>query len=537
MRRPSIKFDHDGDLLGYSETDENAISDGEDLSAEFTSRSNSLSHESVLSATRLLPASLETMPDEILDLIFSLVTLDATKDRYLDPKVDLFACLQVSKSIHAAALRVLYRHVKMPQSKTFFKFSNSLSQDVNLGNLVQCLDFSHYSSIGFGRTRTTHTQVPYLTPKTLRACLERTTNLRAFLAHEHIDDELDANVLSKLFEMPSLCALDLTSCSSTSFTEALKSVCTIPAWGNLDNTRSFLNIERLSLHECTTVRAQVYESLLPRLNRLTHLDVAHTMINDKALMSIPHSARITHLNLQQCTQITGATVVKFLTQHPAITNSIVYLNLMADASRYRLLDEDDLHNLLPNLPQTLRSLNVGGARVNNSHVRYLRALATHLEELGLKGANLSLSGDVTQIMSLHSSSTENEVEHPEWRSSLRYIDLTDIASVSKMSLTYSPNTIIGNESVPLEVIELSASVITDISKSIKRQKDPEWTIRELGRRGWFVRQTGLLPKWLYTPDDGYRNWKMGARWWGMRKIPMFEQNTGGMYGYFMFKRN
>lgn len=30
---------------------------------------------------------------------------------------------------------------------------------------------------------------------------------------------------------------------------------------------------------------------------------------------------------------------------------------------------------------------------------------------------------------------------------------------------------------------------------------------------------------------------MGARWWGMRKIPTVAQDVRGMYGYFMFKRN
>jgi hypothetical protein len=37
-------------------------------------------------------------------------------------------------------------------------------------------------------------------------------------------------------------------------------------------------------------------------------------------------------------------------------------------------------------------------------------------------------------------------------------------------------------------------------------------------------------------DDGSRSWKMGARWWGMRKIPMAVGDVGGIYGHYMFKK-
>lgn len=515
----------------FAVSDEDA---SDDVSAVWSS---SVSQKSIQSATRPTSVNLGSLPPEILDLIFSLITLDHAKDRYVDPKVDLFSCLLVSKSIHAAALPVLYRHVKIPQSKAFHKFNNGVLQIPQLGPLVQCLDFSHYSSIGFGRAKATNLQTPYLTPTTLKACLQHTPNLRSFLVHEHLDDELDVDVLSTLFGMPFMLAIDLCSCSSESFTKAFTSLCMSSSLlDGLSNT-AFLELQRLSLHECTTLKAPVFESLLPKLRRLTHLDVAHTMINDTALMSIPTRARITHLNLERCTQVTGPSVVRFLTQHPAVKDSVIYLNLMADASRYRLLAEDDLDNLLPTLPDTLKSLNIGGSRVNSSHVTYLKVLATHLEELGLKGANLGLDRDITQILFPAASDVGKSNDGSEKTSSLRYVDLTDVKSVCKMSLNYSPVSIIGPESLPLEVIELGQSVLKDLDKSAKKLREPDWVVRELGRRGWYVRQKHLLPGGLATPDDGYRQWKMGARWWGMRKIPMFEQETGGMYGYFMFKRN
>ena len=37
-------------------------------------------------------------------------------------------------------------------------------------------------------------------------------------------------------------------------------------------------------------------------------------------------------------------------------------------------------------------------------------------------------------------------------------------------------------------------------------------------------------------DDGSRDWKWGASYWGMRKIPVARAEVGGMYGHYMFKR-
>ena len=300
------------------------------------------------------------------------------------------------------------------------------------------------------------------------------------------------------------------------------------------STSQFTQIRRLCLHECTTLKSAVFENILPRLTQVTHLDLAHTKVNDKALMSIADTARMTHLNLERCTQITGNAVVDFVTQHPAVRDTIVWLSLNADASRYRLLASEDLDRLLPALPRTLRSLNLGGARISSQHVPALQTLATQVEELGLKGANLSLGSDIVQILSLVGEN--GKPKDTNKKSSVRYIDLTDISSVTQMSLNYSPVSIKDKGSLPLEVIELSGTVLTEILRRNKNVKNPDWTVKELGRRGWYVRAPESLPPSQET-DDGYRSWKMGARWWGMRKIPMVEQEVGGMYGYFMFKRN
>ncbi|KAK5944285.1 hypothetical protein PMZ80_003566 [Knufia obscura] len=476
------------------------------------------------------PTTIEDLPDEILDQIFDKIQLDVSShDNYLRPQADLFSSLLVSKAVHNAALRVLYKNVLIYRSKTFHKLVTTLEEDPLLGRLIQTLDFSHYSNMGYGRSRGQTSGTPYLTKENLKVVLGNTSGLKAFLVHEHLDDELDQGVLSSLFSIPTLRAVDFTSCSSGLFVDAFTKV-----WANAHSAQ-YTQIRRLCLHECTTLKPGVFEAILPRLGQLTHLDLAHTQVNDTALLSIPATARLTHLNLERCTQITGSAVVRFLTQHPAASDSMVWLSLNADASRYRLLSAEDLDTLLPALPFSLRALNIGGSRITSQHVPALRLLATHLEELGLKGAKLSLSGDITQILSLPPD-RNTKLEKPHLKTSLRYIDLTDITSVTQMSLSYSPISIKDTHSLPLEVIELGGPVLTEIARRNKNVKNPDWTVKELGRRGWYVRTPEGFPS-NTQPDDGHRAWKMGARWWGMRKLPMVEQEVGGVYGYFMFKRN
>ena len=510
--------------------------------AIFDDTDDSLSQSSSYSTGQEV-SYLESMPGEILEVIFSYVTVDHTADPYARPHVDLASCALTSSKLRDAALRVMYRHVSISQSRAFSKLMRSLGEDESLGGMIQWLDFSHFSNMGFGRARTTRNQTPFLTPTTLKACLDLLPNLRAFLVHEHIDDELDVDIIAKLFNMPLMSALDFCACSSRPFSEAFTKVSTAMGDGLLKNLRG------LSLHECTTLQEPVFEALLPRLVSLTHLDLAHTLVNDDALSSIPETANITHLNLERCTRLRGSQVVKFLTTHPAVKDSIVYLNLASDASRHRLLSDADVTRLIAKLPTTLRSLNLGGAPLNGSHIPDLRRLSTHVEELGLRGANLSLSSDIKRLFSANddvekdsaadsdddTNGTDTETSP---HSALRYIDLTDIKSVTQMSLSYSPSSLTDRDTLPLEVIELGSDILQEIKRRNAHVKKPDWVVKELGRRGWYVRQPEANSnEKTSVVDDGSRSWKMGARWWGMRKIPVVEQDVGGMYGYFMFKRS
>lgn len=363
---------------------------------------------------------------------------------------------------------------------------------------------------------------------------------------ENLDDDIDEHVLHKLFfGLSKLRAIDFCASSSQSFVDAFTTTLSTLR----TSASTMLGIKRLSLHECFTLPSAALETLLPRLTQLTHLEVSHTRITDRALASLPNSARLSHLNLGRCIHITGEGVVDFLVNHPAVTD-LVYLNLSCDIARYRLLWEADVDRLLPALPRTLRSLNLNGAHIHPRHIPQLLPLTKHLEELGLACADLSLadvntffraphSEDQDQVMTGTGSSdrqiAQSETQEPWTPPALHYIDLSSIPSISQSSLfnTSAPtNIILTPASLPLEVVELGDKAISSLRECRNTNKRLGWCVKELGRRGWYVRE----PQNGDDSRGGRRGWKMGAMWWGMRKVPVAWGEVGGLYGHYMFKK-
>ena len=220
--------------------------------------------------------------ETLVELILSYLVQQPRPNDWTHRYSDILSCLLTSKAMYAATLSSLYRNITFPHSLTFSKVLKQISEDPGLGALVRRLDFSHYTSIGFGRTRQAALALQHLTSTTLKQCLDLTPGLQEFLIHEHIDDELDEEILQKLFFQSKLRALDFCGCSSRGFAHAFTEVLTS------QNTESaFPFLRRLSLHECSILQAPVFKALLPRLPHLTHLDVAHTLITDYALFLIP----------------------------------------------------------------------------------------------------------------------------------------------------------------------------------------------------------------------------------------------------------
>lgn len=439
--------------------------------------------------------------------------------------------------MHSATLATLYSQVTIPHSNVFRKFLAHVSAHPALGTIVRRLDFSHFNPRMAGMTARERASMQNLTPQTLAKCLDLLPNLREFLAQEHVDEDLSADVLRKLFEMPRIQALDFCACSSTPFRDAMMNVFRSPRSIDLP---PILPITRLSFHGCTILPSAIFESLLPKLPNLTHLDVTHTRITDEALFSIPKTARITHLSLSKCSSLSGEKVVEFLSSHPAVKDTLVYLNLYMDVKSHEMLDAVDVTALLPNLSSTLKSLNLKGSKMSPNHIPLLLPLTKHLEELGL-GRNLAYE----DILSLVRPSSDKSAERDSWvPHTLRYLDVSDLEPYElDFGLFFGSRTsILRAETMPLEVIEVGQKIFDTLKNREHICKTFGWVVKEAGRRGWLVRDVAQLKAKSAQDygnlrvDDGARGWKMGATYWGMRKVPVARAEVGGMYGLYMFKR-
>ena len=465
-----------------------------------------------------------------LDEIIAQLALAVPPAGYAPRNVDLISCLLTSRTIHVATINTLYNHITIPHSQIFAKFLSRISDQPGLGSLVRRLDLSHFTSVGLGRTRQMNAEIQNLTARTLLQSLQLSPNLKEVLLQEHLDDDIDERVLRKLlFGLPKLQAVDLCAAASASFVSSLASVVrTLNGPASTD-----LKIQRLGLHECFTLQSSAFEGLLSHVPRLTHLDVAHTRITDRALASIPRSAQITHLNLGRCTQLTGEGVVDFLTSHPASTG-LVYLNLSCDIASYRLLSERDVERLLPALPTSLRSLNLNGAKIRSSDAPAILPLTKHVEELSLAHSKLSLQ-DLNSFFRPPPPSTKGEPE-PAWAPpALHYLDLSHIPSITQPALYSSSCYLLSENTSPLEVLELGDKAISSLRECRNTNKRLGWVVKELGRRGWYVREPSISEAGN-GGSSGRRGWKMGAMWWGMRKCPVAVGEVGGLYGHYMFKK-
>jgi hypothetical protein len=436
--------------------------------------------------------------------------------------------LLTSKTLHAATLSTLYSRITIPHSRIFQKFLSHVAAHPSLGTIVRRLDFCHFNPAQLFSTAAERAKARNLTSETLLQCLELTPHLQEFLAQEYIDDDLDAAVLQKLlWGLPRLQAIDFCGCSSVPFREAFTSLLSTP-WP------AELSITRLSLHKCLTLPSGVFEVLLPRLPHLTHLDVAGTRITDRALASIPLTARISHLNLAKCTLLSPRMVVDFLAGHPAVTSgSLVFLSVAADARSHQLFSPAEVSELLAVLPRTLRSLSIKGSPMNGpAHMPLLLPLTKHLEELAL-GRGVTAQ----DINSLFAPDEELPLaEQLAWTPhSLKYLDVSDLWGAGELDMSFLVSracAVLSPASEPLEVLEIADEVHRRLAKSTAAIARSGWRVSECGSRAWLVRN----PTSSDAKDDGRRPWKMGAESWGMRKIPVARAEVGGMYGSFMFAR-
>lgn len=470
---------------------------------------------------------LETLPSEVLGAWPSAPWRDSDADSYpgavidllvveIPPNglttrnADLMALLLTSRVMHAATLNTLYRHITIPHSRIFRKFLTTIATYPALATTVRCLDFSHFNPSMIFSTASERARTQNLTADTLAQCLQLTPFLQEFLAQEYIDDDLGPAVLQKLlFDMPQLRALDFCACSSAAFRNSFKAILDVP-WPET------LCVTKLSFHKCLSLPSAVFETILPRLSGLTHLDVAGTRISDEALEMIPTTARLTHLNLAKCRELSSEVVVKFIATHPAVAKTLVFLSLAAESNNHLLLGREDVDALLPQLPPTLKSLSLRGSRMHSSHVPQLMRLSQTLEELAV-GRGLDMN-DIHRIF----KQDDAFLTH-----SLRYLDISEIDTIIG-----SASALLAAASAPLCVIEIEERAYERAAKLNRNFSKIGWKTSEFGSRHWLVRKPGGP-----TPTENqWRWWKMGAESWGMRKTPVAAAEVGGMYGSFMFGR-
>lgn len=465
----------------------------------------------------------EKLPIEILNSIIGLLVLDLPPngDRR---NVDLVSLLLTSKTIHTATLNSLYHKITIPHSKIFHKFLTHIKAHPALGTMVRRLDFSHLNPDLLFSTASERSQAQYLTKDTLLQCLELTPHLQEFLAQDKVDVDINVAVLRKLFfGLQRLQAIDFCGSTSTLFTNEFTEVAKSADW-----PERLPQLKRVSLHKCERLPSLVFDVLLPKLTTVTHLDVAGTRITEDALDSIPRTASITHLNLAKCKSLKADRVISFLKEHPAV-QELQFLSLGTDAKTHQLLDEDALTELIPILPKTLKSLSLKGSRMNKSHLKLLLPLTKYLEELAL-GRSLKF----LDVQELFMPSEEADLEEQlAWvPHSIKYLDLSDMwGNEVESSMLFNDSLLLKQVTEPLSVVEFEAKVFNRIKNSKGALTRWGWRTSEISARSWLVRMSSD------GGDDGSRSWKMGARYWGMRKIPVAVSEVGGIYGSFMFGRN
>ncbi|KAF3766359.1 hypothetical protein M406DRAFT_37475 [Cryphonectria parasitica EP155] len=486
-------------------------------------------------------APMERLPLELLSNIIGLLVIDVPPNSLTKRNIDLMSLLLTSKKVHGATLVTLYRQITIPHSTIFKKFLGHVASHAALGTLVRRFDFSHFNPNMMFTTASERSLAQNLTATTLLQALELTPHLQEFLSQEHIDGDIDAHVLQKLFfGLDRIAALDFCGCTSSAFRAAF--VDAFPA--TAEEWAADLALKRLSLHKCTTLPSTVFESLLPHLPHLTHLDVAGTRITDAALASIPKTARLTHLNLAKCSNLSADAIIQFLAEHPAAaagpgSSTLAWLSLATDASTHETFDESAISRLLPVLPSSLKSLSLKGSRMNTSHIPLLLPLTKHLEELAL-GRGLKIT-DTNTLFGPTSSSADSgamDVDSPSspvvaeaaWcPHTLHYLDLSDLWS-TELDLPTLYDTaqcaLLARVTEPLEVLEVSADAGRRLRDAPLRRLG--WHRSEAGARTWVVRDS--------ASGGEVRSWKMGAESWGMRKVPVARADVGGMYGSYMFAR-
>lgn len=451
--------------------------------------------------------------------------------------------LTVNKTFYHVCRVLIYRYCNLTTAKRFHNLLEALRQNERVRNIVQVADFQELTSIGLGRSGEMNKMIKNLTNETLSEFLELTkSNLREFLACEHIQDDLDANVVYQLLRPGTvLSVLDFCGCSGDKFTESC--IAALERLYRYDESKQqyVTNEENyqvtcLGLNDCTDLPSPVLGRILQMLPELQKLDLGHTSIDDETLMnSLPHLKSLTHLSLSMCLRLSPRGVLEFFSHHPALTDennlkTLEWLNLysMPHSSSWT-----SVHTmfLLKKLCQfghnkTLQYLNLGGMPFHESDDRstfksiyyyqcsdtlqFIKYNFPRLKSLSIRGNNFPIPKicDFLKPVSVQSFVGKNgeeidESDLPEVQK-LKFLNISNNVHVNKWTINDSA---LFTTSQSLVALEVSFDAWQQVEKSNERHeivalryKNPDSIIKDTA--------DAEIVKWRCYIDSSY-----GRRYW------------------------
>lgn len=435
-------------------------------------------------------------PIEILDNIIKYVYFDNPSDVYsINQNIKSFAksISPVCSLFYLLSLKYLYKYGNFTRSRTFDHFLRNLmtSKNLLLGNYVEYLDFSEFTSIGLGRTGEMMNEIQMVTSNTILKCLKLTPNLKEFLASESIQSDIDYKILNYLFnDLPLLDTLDFCGCSGPKFSQAFKEMIILNTHDNSTNNMNNINnnhnntnnnnnnisnnietideesenvnftinynsnIKRLSFHDCTDLPTEVFVKILSRLNNLRRLDLTHTQVTSNLLFhALSSDIRLSHLSIGKCSQIgTTRDLMNFLLNHSSVNKgSLRYLNLQVNTSNESCFNDRTLSFLLNNLNcPNLNYLNLGGNSVNLQHLKIINSKFKSLNSLIISNSQISIN---------------DLIEFLKNCKKLKFIDLTGNRFITRWTID---NYKFMNACPSLIAIEVDSKVAEELKETTKR---------------------------------------------------------------------
>lgn len=366
----------------------------------------------------------------------------------------------VNKTFYHICRVLVYHYCNFTTAKRFNDLLRTLKQNKQLCNAVEVADFQELTSIGLGRTAEMNKMIKNLTNETLFEYLVLTKNsLREFLACEHIQNDLDVNIIYFLLRSGTvLSVLDFCGCSGVQFTENF-----IEALNRLylpnnpsQPIRQNFQITCLGLNDCTDLPPEIIGKTLKLFPELQKLDLSHTSIEDETLNTLPNFKNLTHLNLAMCLQLTPRGVLEFFAHHPSVTdenNSTTLQWLSVRVSKHSS-SWTEVHTmfLLKKLckfkhNKTLGYLNIGGLPLHEDpnfeitkHQFYYQILDTlqfikwnfvPLKSLSIRENDVSIPRLVDLISPVVYDLDDNQIQSSQ---QLKFLNISDNSYINKWTI-------------------------------------------------------------------------------------------------------